>query len=141
MSLSEFEIIKKHFNHGQLPEGKTSVAIGDDAAIINIPRNHHVVSTLTQWQEGKDYSQQDSGFDTGKKLLLCSLNNFNQSFDHANWMTLSISMLIDNEEWLTEFSQGLILTAKKESIQLVGGDTSKGINALRLHIIGAKKNT
>jgi len=139
MSLSEFELIKKFFNQSVISRQDTSISIGDDAAIINIQPDHHTVSTLTQWVEGNDYSRNEPGFDTGQNLLFHALRDFNLQYTNASWMTLSISLKSNDEDWLTQFSQGLLLSAKEKNIQLIGGDTSRGPEGLRLHIIGSEK--
>jgi len=139
MPLTEFELIKKIFSQSVVTRSDTSISIGDDAAIINIPSGYHAVSTITQWIEGKDYSRKEPGFDTGKNLLFQALNDFNQQYTSANWMTLSISLKTNDEEWLTQFSQGLLVNAEDKHIQLIGGDTSRGAEVLRLHIIGSEK--
>ena len=51
-------------------------------------------------------------------------------------MTLSLSFEQLNEPWLDGFSQGLLGLANQFSIQLIGGDSTRGPETLRLHLMG-----
>jgi len=139
MPLSEFDLINKYFCEPSISRQDVSLSIGDDAAIINVPNGAETITMLTQWIEGQDYSKQDSGFNTGKDLLHCALKRFNQTATTVNWMTLSLSLQTSNDEWLSHFSQGLFSVAKANNIQLIGGDTTRGPDVLRLHLMGLQK--
>jgi len=133
-------MINNYFDVPTFSRADTLLSIGDDAAIIKIPTGHHLVCNLTQWIEGVDYSKQAPAMETGKQCLLSSLEHFTHRFKTANWMTLSISMTEINDDWLLPFSQGLLATAKRRQIQLIGGDTSRGPEAIRIHLMGTQKD-
>jgi len=143
MSLSEFQLISKYFREKSVSHENTVLGIGDDAAIVRVPAGHKLVTSVTQHSFKSSLSFIEDAEKKGHEILIRALNDFSYLYpDHrAIWMTLSLSLAHLNEDWLMAFSQGLFSCASKNNIQLIGGDTSKGSNIIRINLSGLKKQS
>jgi thiamine-monophosphate kinase len=52
------------------------------------------------------------------------------------WMTLSLSLSRNDEQWLDRFASGLFELARQFNVQLIGGDTVKGPLVVTVQIAG-----
>jgi thiamine-monophosphate kinase len=136
MPLSEFAMIAKYFREASPQRDDTILAIGDDAALIRIDEDHQLVTCLLQWLAGVDYDTSADAADTGRRLLTQAISDLEARGVKPAWMTLSLSFEQMNEPWLDGFSQGLLGLANQFSIQLIGGDSTRGPETLRLHLMG-----
>jgi thiamine-monophosphate kinase len=136
MPLSEFAMIAKYFRDASPQRTDTILAIGDDAALIRIDAGHVLATCLLQWQAGVDYDTSAPGAETGRRLLTQAISDLEAKGVKPAWMTLSLSLEHLDEQWLDEFSQGLLSLANQYAIQLIGGDSTRGAQTLRLHLLG-----
>jgi len=138
MPLAEFKLIEKYFTKTPVSGEGTVLGIGDDAAIVYIPNGYKLVTSVTQQLFSQDSCNSDK---TGVTLLNQALIDFKHLYpdSKAEWATLSISLSTLNENWLLKFSQEFYNCALKHNIQLIGGDTSKGQNILRINLSGLDK--
>jgi thiamine-monophosphate kinase len=139
MSLSEFDIINRYFRGDASQHQNTLLGIGDDAAIIQPPPGKQLHTCIVQWVAGQHYHTAQPGDDTGRRLLETAMQQYVASApaDSALWMTLSITLESAVPEWIQSFAEGLLGSASKHGIELIGGDTSHGAGCLRLQLIGA----
>ncbi len=136
MPLSEFDMIAKYFRDASPHRADTILAIGDDAALIRVDEGKQLDTVLLQWLAGVDYEPAAPGADTGRRLLAQAISELEAQMVKPAWMTLSLSFEHLDETWLDQFSRGLLDLAEQHQIQLIGGDSSRGPDTLRLHLMG-----
>lgn len=138
MITSEFELIKRYFTK---KNRQTKLGIGDDAAIIQIQKNHELVISSDMLVEGIHFIKNTNPSHLGWKSLAVNLSDISAMGAQPKWATLSISLPKVDPIWLKKFSQGFFKCAKKFNIDLIGGDTTKGPLSISITIMGEiKKN-
>jgi thiamine-monophosphate kinase len=139
MPLSEFEMISRYFR--DLPPRRTDtvLAIGDDAALLDVRDGHRMLTTLLQWQKGIDYQANAPANITAQRFLQQALSDFETLGAEPKWMTLSLSFGHLDTHWLAEFSKELSQWILQHNIQLVGGDSTQGPETLRILLMGTEE--
>ncbi len=136
MVLSEFELIKKYFQDLTDEDSTVSCGIGDDAAIIQIPQDMEVVLSIDTLLEGTHFLAETIPSDIAYKALAVNLSDMAAMGALPKWVLLSLSLPESDEDWLKEFASGFIALAKQHSINLVGGDMSRGPLSITIQIQG-----
>jgi len=135
---SEFEIIEHYFKKKMK---QTALGIGDDAAIINVQKNHQLVISSDMLIETIHFLKNTNPSHLGWKSLAVNLSDIAAMGAKPKWATLSISLPKINHVWLKKFSEGFFKCANQFGIDLVGGDTTKGPLSISITIMGEiKKN-
>ena len=135
---SEFEIIERYFKKKMK---QTALGIGDDAAIINVQKNHQLVISSDMLIETIHFLKNTNPSHLGWKSLAVNLSDIAAMGGKPKWATLSISLPKINHVWLKKFSEGFFKCANQFGIDLVGGDTTKGPLSISITIMGEiKKN-
>ncbi|MFM7482368.1 MAG: thiamine-phosphate kinase [Candidatus Methylopumilus sp.] len=135
---SEFEIIERYFKKKMK---RTALGIGDDAAIINVQKNHQLVISSDMLIETIHFLKNTNPSHLGWKSLAVNLSDIAAMGGMPKWATLSISLPKINHVWLKKFSEGFFKCANQFGIDLVGGDTTKGPLSISITIMGEiKKN-
>lgn len=132
---SEFDIVRQYFT---LKESRSDVilGIGDDAAILQVPKNHELVQSVDTLVAGVHFPLKTAPQDIAYKALAVNLSDMAAMGAEPAWFTLAITLPDDNEAWLKAFSESLSLLAKKFNVQLVGGDTTNGPLTISITING-----
>ena len=132
---SEFDIIRQYFI---LENSRTDVVlgIGDDAAILNVPKNHELIQSVDTLVAGVHFPIETSAEDVAYKALAVNLSDMAAMGAEPAWFTLAITLPNDDEAWLKKFSESLSSIAKKYNVQLVGGDTTHGPLCISITING-----
>lgn len=136
MSLSEFDIIKNYFTSGDTNPDLVAVGIGDDAAIINVQADEQLVISVDTLNSGIHFPEQSAANDIGYKALAVNLSDLAAMGARPRWFTLAVSLPAVDEDWLKEFSQGLLKLAHQYELCLVGGDTTRGPLSITVQIAG-----
>ena len=135
---SEFEIIEYYFKK---KIKQTALGVGDDAAIINVQKDHQLVISSDMLIENIHFLKNTNPSHLGWKSLAVNLSDIAAMGGKPKWATLSISLPKINHVWLKKFSEGFFKCANQFGIDLVGGDTSKGPLSISITIMGEiKKN-
>lgn len=138
MPLSEFDMISRYFRHLPPVRKDTVLAIGDDAALLDVGSSQPLLTTILLWQEGRDYFNSEPVKDCAQRMVQKAINDLESLGGKAAWMTLSLSFTSLDEQWLSQFSAGLGTLLQQHHIQLVGGDTTRGPETLRCHLMGVR---
>ncbi len=136
MALSEFELIKKYFQNLTHEDSSIQCGIGDDAAIVKIPRDMDVVLSIDTLLQGTHFPSGTDPFDIGYKALAVNLSDMAAMGAVPKWVLLSISLPENDEAWLEKFASGFLELAKQHSVSLIGGDMSRGPLSITLQIQG-----
>ncbi|RKF18888.1 thiamine-phosphate kinase [Alginatibacterium sediminis] len=135
MPLNEFSLIERFFaNHSQ--RNDLVLGIGDDAAIVEVPKDHQLVISSDTLVEGVHFLPNIPPRALGHKALAVNLSDLAAMGAEPRWATLSISLPSLDEQWLAEFSAGLFELAEFFNVALIGGDTTRGPLSITITIHG-----
>ncbi len=135
MPLGEFDLIQQFFTRDQDQPGLV-VGIGDDAAVVKIPPDRRLVVTADTLVAGVHFPEQASPEDIGYKSLAVNLSDLGAMGAIPRWYTLSLTLPVANEAWLSAFSTGLQLLETEEAVVLIGGDTTRGPLSISIQAMG-----
>lgn len=125
-----------------LPGDKASVevGIGDDAAVLNLPRTHQLLATTDTLVEGVHFKTDSDPYLLGRKTMRVNLSDIAAMGGQPRWALLSMAMPPSMSlDWVREFARGLGEDGAAHGVALVGGDTvsSKGCITLSLTLLGS----
>lgn len=139
-AMGEFGLIEKLFASRQKSDAPGVVlGIGDDAAILAVPRTQHLLTTTDTMVEGIHFTSDADPYLLGQKLLRVNLSDMAAMGGVPRWYLLSLTLPpATTEAWAVEFARGLEEAAEKFQVTLVGGDTvaSKGCMTLTITLLG-----
>lgn len=135
--MNEFALInhffKKQTNH-------TDIGIGDDCAVVQISPKHKLVTSTDTLIQGVHFDESYSPHDIGYKALAVNLSDIAAMGATPKWFSLALTLPKSDEKFLTDFSKGLFDLAKQYSLDLIGGDTTKGHLSITITIMGELPN-
>ena len=129
----EFDLIAKHFTR---PTPGAVLGVGDDCALLAPTPGMQLAVSSDMLLEGRHFSPQDSPAGIGHKSLAVNLSDLAAMGATPRWATLSIALPEENDTWLTAFARGFFRMADMHSIELVGGDTTRGALTLSITVMG-----
>ncbi|HHL18887.1 MAG TPA: thiamine-phosphate kinase [Thiothrix sp.] len=132
---SEFDLINKWFNW---PNTDPTVikGVGDDAAILSVPEGKQLIVTSDTFISGVHFPHETKPHAIGHKALAVNLSDLAAMGAKPAWFTLALTLPEYNEAWLSAFSLGLKTLAQQHNIQLIGGDTTRGILSITITAMG-----
>jgi len=136
MACSEFSLISQYFNRQSTSRDDVKLGIGDDAAVLELATNEQLVVTTDTLVEGVHFPKATEPFDIGYKLMAVNLSDLAAMGAEPRWASLALTLPNANEDWLEQFSAGLFELANQYSVQLIGGDTTRGPLTLSLTLHG-----
>jgi thiamine-monophosphate kinase len=136
--LGEFELIRRFFaKRGRAPgDSGVVLGIGDDAAILKIPKDTDLVAAVDTIVSGRHFLEDASPRSIGHRALAVNLSDIAAMGATPKWATLALTMPEVETSWLEEFSSGLLDLAGEHGVELVGGDTTRGPLTVSLQILG-----
>ncbi len=139
-SLGEFKLIQELFAPLQTPEFPGVVlGIGDDAAVLTIPRTQQLITTVDTLVEGVHFDPLADPFLLGQKALLVNLSDIAAMGGKPYWYLLSLSLPDATPlAWVREFARGLQVAGDRFKVTVVGGNTtgSKGGRTIGVTLFG-----
>lgn len=125
-SLGEFGLIGHCFKGlGRSDVPGVGVGIGDDAAVLHVPRTQDLLTTSDTLVEGVHFT---SGCDPrllGWKALCVNLSDIAAMGGESRWYMLSIALPATTSlEWVEQLARGLGEASEHYRVSLVGGNTS-----------------
>ena len=126
MSLSEIDIIEQLFNRLTPLPPNVVVGMGDDAAVINVPLGHQLVTTIDSLVANVHFFEEVSPLDLGHKALAVNLSDLAAMGAEPNTALLSLTLPEADERWLTRFIAGFFALADYYKVALIGGDLTRG---------------
>lgn len=134
--MNEFELIKNFFATQLEHRKDVRVGIGDDAAVIQIPAGQELAVTTDTLVENIHFPKSTPAYDVGYKALAVNLSDLAAMGAQPGWITLSITLPNDDENWIQEFCAGFFTLANRFQVQLIGGDLSKGPLSITVQALG-----
>ncbi|MBC2760389.1 thiamine-phosphate kinase [Thiobacillus sp.] len=129
----EFDLIARHFTRAT---PGAVLGVGDDCALLAPTPGMQLAVSSDMLLEGRHFSPQDSPAGLGHKSLAVNLSDLAAMGATPRWATLAIALPDENDAWLTAFARGFFRMADMHSIELVGGDTTRGALTISLTVMG-----
>jgi thiamine-monophosphate kinase len=125
----EREFVRRLAKSASRTRGSTLVAqgIGDDCAVLRLPRNHEALVTTDFSLEGVHFRREWHPADAvGHRCLTRGLSDIASMGGEPLAAFLSLAMPADlPQRWADEFLTGLLRLAKRHGVTLAGGDTAQ----------------
>ncbi|WP_130471286.1 thiamine-phosphate kinase [Candidatus Magnetaquicoccus inordinatus] len=142
-ALGEFALIERIIAPaaGSLPAG-VALGIGDDAAVLNVPRTQQLVVTTDTLVEGIHFLSDADPFLLGQKALRVNLADLAAMAAQPQWYLLSLSLPKETPiHWVEGLMSGLRQAAVRPGgeVFLVGGNTTAaptGARSLTITLFG-----
>ena len=137
---SEFDLIKQHFIRPHRHKASSAdLGIGDDAALMHVSNAMQLAVSTDMLVAGTHFLPDCAAYDIGWKALAVNISDMAAMGAQAKWATMAIALptqLAKNQAWLSEFSAGFFACANQFSIDLIGGDTTRGPLNISITIMG-----
>jgi thiamine-monophosphate kinase len=123
--VDEFELIRRFFSrHSDSPVVVTGV--GDDGAVLRPPADRELVTVIDTMVAGTHFPVGINARDIGYRIVAVNLSDIAAMGAEPRWMTLALTLVEADTEWLGQFAAGLYEAADEWGVVLAGGDTTKG---------------
>ncbi len=126
MPLTEFDIIQRYFASHSIQSRYSVQGIGDDAALLRVPQDFDLVTSIDTLNEGIHFDKTVAAYDLGYKALAVSISDIAAMGASPFSALLTLSLPAADEGWLSEFAAGFFAIADQFSVDLVGGDITRG---------------
>jgi thiamine-monophosphate kinase len=136
MPRSEAQLIERYFMRRAAVRADVRIGIGDDAAVLAVPRGHELALTTDVQVEGVHFLPTASPRALGHRALAVNLSDIAAMGAVPSWMLLSLVLPQVKERWLREFSRSLSALAKRAQVALVGGNLSRGPLSITIMLAG-----
>ncbi len=138
--MDEFSLIQQYFQRPSSDAVKANhqlvMGIGDDCAILDVPRGQQLVFSIDTMVEGVHFTQDTAPADIAWRLLGAAVSDLAAMGATPNNFTLALTIPELSEPWLQSFSDNLSAAAQAYQITLAGGDTSRGPLTLSVQVQG-----
>lgn len=136
---SEFDIIKHFFTQANLVppahDVRCVLGVGDDCALLDVAREALAVSVDTL-VEDVHFPVETPASVVGYRALAVNVSDLAAMGAMPAYFTLALTLPWADEQWLSDFAQGLAEAAKLYGIYLVGGDTTRGPLSITIQVMG-----
>lgn len=137
--MAEFQIIKDYFDFEQSYSDSVVQSIGDDCAILDIPKGKQLATSSDTLVAGVHFFEDVCPQDLAYKALAVNVSDLLAMGAKPLAFTLAITLPKVENDWLKAFTNSLKQTAEKFSINLVGGDTTQGPLSISITAMGLVK--
>jgi len=133
--MHEFKLIQKYFTWDKPPRDVLTT-VGDDAAVLDIPPNKQLVTSIDTLISGVHFPENTAPYAIGHKALAVNLSDLAAMGASPRWFTLALTLPEIDETWLEGFSAGLKALAQQHDCFLIGGDTTRGPLSISIQVMG-----
>ncbi|MCE5180820.1 MAG: thiamine-phosphate kinase [Betaproteobacteria bacterium] len=130
---SEFDLIRRFFTR---PTRNTLLGVGDDAALVRPTPGTELAVSTDMLVAGKHFFPDVDPRQLGHKALAVNLSDMAAMGATPRWATLSLALPEADEDWLKGFAEGFFDLAERFSVDLIGGDTTRGPLNICVQIMG-----
>jgi len=130
---SEFELISRYFAR---PALQAVLGPGDDCALLAPSPGKELAITTDMLVAGTHFLPDTDPYQLGWKTLAVNLSDLAAMGAKPRWVLLAGSLPEADEAWISAFADGLFACAKRYTVDLVGGDTTRGPLNLCLTALG-----
>jgi thiamine-monophosphate kinase len=133
---SEFDIIRRYFEHHGPARADVALGIGDDAALLAPPSGQQLAVSVDTLVAGVHFPLETGPEAIGHKSLAVNLSDLAAMGAEPAWATLALTLPAADEAWLAAFCEGFFAAAREHNVALVGGDTTHGPLSITVQIMG-----
>jgi thiamine-monophosphate kinase len=134
--LGEFELIRRFFLKPLRRGSGVILGIGDDAALIDVPKGCELVASVDTIVAGRHFLQDADARAIGHRALAVNLSDMAAMGATPAWATLALTLPDADSAWLEKFAAGFFALAEAHAVALVGGDTTRGPLSISVQILG-----
>lgn len=131
--MTEFDLIARYFT--RVTPGAV-LGVGDDAALLRVGAGMELAVSTDMLVSGTHFFPDADPYLLGRKTLAVNLSDMAAMGATPRWATLALSLPQVDEAWLQKFSAGFFSMADEHAVELVGGDTTRGLLNLCVTIMG-----
>ncbi len=132
----EFELIARHFTALTPQRADVVLAVGDDAALLDLPPGRELVATVDTLALGVHFFADCPPLALGHKALAVNLSDLAAMGAEPAWALLALTLPAADDAWLARFAAGFAALAREFDVSLVGGDTCRGPLAVTITALG-----
>ena len=127
--MDEFELIRRYFER-QPQAPFVRLGIGDDGAVLRPESGRELVTVIDTVVAGIHFPTNMHAADVGYRAVAVNLSDLAAMGARPRWMTLALTLVEADPDWLEAFAGGLFEAASEWGVELVGGDTTRGDNVV-----------
>lgn len=137
-ALTEFELIARFFNRsGDAVTGSAvDLGVGDDCALLSVPSDQHLAISMDTLVAGRHFPEDAEPADIGYRALAVATSDLAACGAIPVAATLALTLPEVDTTWIQAFSEGLHQGLADFSMQLIGGDTTRGPLAITVQVHG-----
>lgn len=120
---SEFALIDRYFRR---PTRHTVLGVGDDGALIHPSSGCELVVSTDMLVAGTHFLPNADPADLGWKVLAVNVSDMAAMGAQPKWALLAAALPAATESWIEKFAAGFFACADEFSVDVIGGDTTKG---------------
>jgi len=136
MALNEFSVIDEFFKLDAAYGHPPVIGIGDDCAVLDVPADRQLAVSTDTLVEGVHFLQDSDPELLGHKVLAVNLSDLAAMGASPTWVSLAVTLPRVDRAWLAAFTKGFFSLASRYSLQLIGGDTTRGPLSVTVNIMG-----
>lgn len=129
----EFELIERWFKR---PTRHTVVGVGDDAAVVRATPGCELVISTDMLVAGTHFLPDCNPEDLGWKTLAVNVSDMAAMAAQPRWALLAAALPAATESWIERFARGFFACAEAFSVDVIGGDTTRGPRNFCVTIFG-----
>jgi len=135
--VKELQLIERIRRAAAQARPRTGSGIGDDSAVLRIPRGEEVLVTTDFSLEGIHFRRAWHAPDSvGHRCLARGLSDIAAMGGTPHWVFLSLALPADlSQRWVDAFIGGFLKLGRRYSVQLAGGDTAQSPGGILADVI------
>ncbi len=126
MPMDEFDLIRRFFSSAGARRADVRIGIGDDAAVVDVPKGKQLVIATDTLVEGVHFPASMAAHALGYRALAVNLSDLAAMGAEPAWASLGLTLPAADPVWLEGFAAGLDALASRHGVALIGGDTTRG---------------
>ena len=134
-ALGEFDLIQRYFTPSSLP-ANISIGVGDDCAVLKLPAACELAISVDTQVVGVHFHANADPLSIASRSLRCAASDLAAMGAEPLGFTLALTLPSTDENWLEQFSAGLLQTAQQLQCPLIGGDTTRGSLCITIQVHG-----
>lgn len=142
--MGEFDLIKHYFERNNTKKDgvqKSLLSIGDDCAIIQLEPQQQLAITTDTLTVGTHFFPDVNPYDLAYKSVAVNLSDLAAMGAKPKWISLALTLPEVDHKWLSDFSKGLFAILDRYNVELIGGDTTKGVMTITITAQGVLEKT
>jgi thiamine-monophosphate kinase len=133
--VNEFALIGHYFAR-KPRRADVRVGIGDDGAVVAFDAGMECVASVDMLVEGRHFAAGADPRRLGHKTLAVNLSDLAAMGARPRYALLAGALPTSDDDWLSAFMRGFDGLAARYDVELIGGDTTRGLLTLCVTVLG-----